>query len=95
MTDTGNTLNSKEWQVSREKYWTELTSDEKIERMRGIVLSLQHQLHEAQNTIFALTMHKHLPDQSLVLEFEKKHLLSEEGYKNRNIGGRLPGQEYF
>lgn len=51
-------------QTSIEKYWVELTADEKIERMRNEVKSLKNKLNATNNNLFKVKelflKHKHL-----------------------------------
>lgn len=45
--------------VGREKYWKELSAEEKCDRMRTIVKHLQNALGQAQQTIEQLNRHVH------------------------------------
>ena len=51
-------------QAQREKYWVELTADEKIERMRGEVKKLKNSINSINNNFYKLKNlfleHKHL-----------------------------------
>ena len=46
-------------EAKREKYWKELTADEKVDRMRIVVKDLEKQLSWAQQTIEKLNRHVH------------------------------------
>jgi len=46
-------------QVSREKYWSELTPDEKIERMRLVVREIRRELSDINNKMRKINRHKH------------------------------------
>ena len=56
--------------ASREKYWSELTDQEKIERMRKIVKQGQREQQELRNFIEALLGHAHALDGSLMRKFD-------------------------
>ena len=79
--------------VSREKYWSELTSDEKIERMRGIVQRLERQLIDVQNDYYVLSKHQHKTDGQLMIPFES-HSIRDSPTKVSPRFDR-PGEEYF
>ncbi len=51
-------------EVSREKYWNELSADEKVERMRQVVHSMQYQLEYANEQLHKMRGHlyKHYHD---------------------------------
>ena len=54
--------------AGREKYWSELAIEEKIERMRGVVKNLQSEQEETHDLLRKLIAHKHLGD-SIVVDF--------------------------
>ena len=43
----------------REKYWSELTADEKIERLHDVVRSLRHKVNTQAQIIHDLAGHQH------------------------------------
>lgn len=45
----------------REKYWNELTPDEKVERMRTILRRQTSQIEDMQRTLNLLMNHSHNP----------------------------------
>jgi hypothetical protein len=51
---------NEEGKCSREKYWPELTTDERIERMREVVRRLQNQVSAIAETVEELQNHRHL-----------------------------------
>jgi len=54
-------------QPSRQKYWSELKSDEKIERLREQVKSVQYRQQGMEELLQRLNNHSHLPDGSIVV----------------------------
>lgn len=79
--------------ASREKNWNELTSDEKLERMRQIIKSLSRQLGEAQASINhqreCLCQHSH-SDKGIVVPWNE--------YPNHNASlgvASLRNEDYF
>ena len=55
----------------REKYWSEIDSDERIERLRLEVKRLIRQLQEAQDKIFKLSVHQHASDGTMLTRFNE------------------------
>jgi hypothetical protein len=79
----------------REKYWSELKSSEKIERMRTVVKHLQSALDEVRSQIRPLQKHIHDKDGNAVVQ---NKLGTEYGgeveIRQRPIGND-PDQIYF
>ncbi len=55
----------------RDKYWKEITADEKCDRMRMIVKNLQNALSHAQQTIEQLNRHVHSANEIYFRESRK------------------------
>lgn len=84
--------------VQREKYWSELTDTEKIERCRQEIKSLSSNLSSSLRRIEAkidmLMEHRHLPDGQVVKKIDKYDYLNKD-YGAEKATPRIPGQEYF
>ena len=61
-----------EMKESREKDWEELDQEGQLERMRMVVLQLQGQVSELQETVDMFRGHSHI-DGKLVIEYERMH----------------------
>lgn len=78
-----------EHKPSREKYWSELDADGKIERMRQEVRRAQNQLVEAQENIRQLLQHSH-SGSDIVIPLKRP---SEDYYRFHSSSE--PNEEYF
>ncbi len=74
---------------SREKYWSELDADGKIERMRQEVKNAQRRLAEAEEKVRQLLQHNH-NGSDIVIPLIKP---SEEYYRFHSPS--KPNEEYF
>ena len=70
----------------REKWWSELTSDEKIERMRQVLKNIQTDLQFFHGRVENLMRHDH-SNQKIVVPLE------ERGYGAVNVGRSLQGEK--
>ena len=61
--------------AKREKYWSELKQEEKLERMRGIVKMLSSEIERFQRLIWKIEKHKHNKEGLPIIE---ETLLSSE-----------------
>ena len=57
---------------AREKYWSELDADGKVERMRRRVKSLQRQVEELQSIVRAMKEHSHTSQGIIVVPLHKR-----------------------
>lgn len=57
---------------SRDKYWKELTVEEKVERMRINVKSMQHEVRTLQDDVETIFKHAHDKDGKLVIIMNKE-----------------------
>jgi len=62
-----NARRDAEGMCRREKYWSELTDSEKIERMRDEVKRWQYKCAEMQNVVDKLHSHQHAPNGEIVV----------------------------
>jgi len=58
---------------SREKYWSELSIVEKVERMRIVVIDLSDRVSDLTETVWALTNHAHSPHGEIVEPFQERN----------------------
>ncbi len=70
--------------VGREKYWKELTADEKLERMRMEVKQLRNRLDAAQQTIQQSRQHVHSANEIYFRELRRGDVVEVEGPR-RNL----------
>ena len=52
-------IQEQDMKIYREKFWVELDSDGKVERMREVVLSLQSRINELEGLLIDLQQHEH------------------------------------
>ena len=84
-------------QVSREKYWKELSIEEKIERMRQQVKHTQYQQDDTRETVMRLnenfSRHKHV-DGEISVSLDAAHGRPEQYSPGRRIAVN-PDEVYF
>ena len=60
-------MNDEQIKASREKYWSECSTEEKLERTREAVKQLQRDVALLNNFMRYLKTHSHLPDGLVVI----------------------------
>jgi conjugal transfer/entry exclusion protein len=77
--------------ICREKYWSELTTEERVERMREQVKNLQREIRSLGNLIQNLSEHNHLNNEIVM------PLRSRRGLEKTEQTRRGPGKDdvYF
>ncbi len=75
---------------SREKFWKELSIEEKIERMRNAVKGIDANLSATRTVLRKIEKHSH-QDNKLVIPFEDDHCGGMVG----RIRGDKPDEVYF
>ena len=73
--------------ITREKYWGELTTEEKIERMREQVKNLQREIRDLGSLIQSLSEHSHLNNEIVM------PLRSRRGHGEGEQMQRGPGKD--
>jgi len=79
-----------ELKESREKYWSELQLEEKIERMRKMVKILMREVGELNDTIAKLRKHSHLDSGEIVVKWDADGPRFYSGRTKRH-----PDEEFF
>ena len=74
---------------SREKYWSELNQDEKIERMRRIVKNQGREVEELKEKVRKLRKHSHMNNGEIVVKFDADEPKFYPGKAHH------PDEEYF
>jgi hypothetical protein len=77
--------------LCREKYWSELTDSERIERMRQEVKRCQQDIAMLIRAVIKLERHEHKPDGTLMVPYNENGL----GYPCPEIIKSDLGKEYF
>lgn len=92
---TTQSLNHKEWVPS--KKWSELNSDEKIERMRDIIKNLQNQLATAEIHIhnLRLKLRNHTHHDGKVYEMKEVNDYDDDGAVISGVETGLIDRDYF
>jgi len=72
--------------AGREKFWSELTDSEKIERMHGVIKSYQSELSRIQKVLGELAKHKHNDNGKPVAEKDISYYAGEceQTFSNKN-----------
>jgi len=76
--------------AGREKYWSELSIEEKIERMRSVIKGADDSIRSIRSTLDRLEQHSHRDDGTIVVPF---HDGRTQGMVH--MGRTEPGKEWF
>ncbi len=76
---------------SREKYWDELTTDEKVEKLAGAVELLARWFVEIEKTSCLLNQHQHLGDGRIFIPMQHNQV-EQPWYKSHLLNRRPPNE---
>jgi hypothetical protein len=63
---------------SREKYWQEMTPEEKLEVAKDCILSLKREILSIKKTIGSYEQHSHGSDGRLLIEYRSRYMKPEQ-----------------
>ena len=77
------------------KDWEQLTADEKVERMRGIIKSLQHQVGQTQTSVYSLRRKLKNHDHKDGKVYEVKEMTDYDDSQGLGGAASLSNPKYF
>jgi len=79
----------------REKYWIELTPDEKCERLRAQFKRIERHIYEVSVDAEALDDHQHGADGKILISLQASRVRGITGFGKAQIGLDREGKVYF